>query len=841
MCVTGVARELAAHFSLPLDIPEPNAATSASVASDITVVIDDDVRCPRYLGRVARVAMGPSPAWMAQRLVKAGMRPISNVVDVTNYVLLERNQPLHAFDLAKLGGRGIVVRTAAAGEKITTLDGVERELTGDDLLICDAERVPQAVAGIMGGATAEVSDTTTEILLESAYFERMGIALTSKRLKLRSESSARFERGIDPDAIARNAERAMELLVEVAGAQVAADAVDVYPRPVERERIRLRASRVNAVLGTALDAEDVWDSLAPLGIELDSDPDATDGDTVVAIVPTFRPDLDREIDLVEEVARRIGFDRIGRTLPDTHGQVGALTLRQRERRLVADALVGAGFSEAITLSLVSPADLERAGAPLDRLVRATNPLRSEESVLRTAVLPGLLRALAGNRNQGLPDVALFEMGRVFLSPVGDDRDGPLPDEPEQVAFAWSGHVRRRPVEDDRPVDVYDAVDAVRAVLGALGVADVSFEPVANPGFRAGRAATVTVSGVAAGTVGEISPTVLDALHLEAPVVGAELVLDTLLDAPRRDRTFRAPSRFPASLLDLAFVADQSVAAASIEATLRAELGDVLEAVRCFDDYRSDELAAAGKRSLAFSAPVAGARPHPRRHRGRRAANPGGGRGRAGARRRAARVAGRPGGRGQGGRCSRSASTCPTTAWTTSRNARRGRRRVAHRARGHHPRRCGDAHRRRRQRLRRPVLHDARRAPARRRRRPHPLRRHRGLRHQAAARLARQRPRLARVVGSGGRGPHQFAPARSLPGTDGGRRCRRGDRCHRGERHPHRGRDGDQSRPAAPRGGVRRPAAATLAALLPFAVHIARRPRRGHAHRGPERGDPAHDG
>ena len=605
MCVTGVARELAAHFSLPFDLPEPNAPVASDVTSQISVVIDDDVRCPRYLGRVARVTLGPSPAWMAQRLVKAGMRPISNVVDVTNYVLLERNQPLHAFDLAKLGGRGIVVRTATAGETITTLDDVERELTPDDLLICDAARVPQAVAGIMGGSTSEVSDATTEILLESAYFERMGIALTSKRLKLRSESSARFARGIDPDAIARNAERAMELLVEVADAKVAPDAVDVYLRPVERERIILRASRVNAVLGTTLDAEDVWDALAPLGIELDSPAEDGDGtspsDGVVAIVPTFRPDLDREIDLVEEVARRIGFDRIGRTLPDTRGQVGALTPRQRERRLVADALVGVGLSEAITLSLVAPADLERAGAPLDRLVRATNPLRAEESVLRTAVLPGLLRALAGNRNQGLADAALFEMGRVFLSPAGDRAvdAGPLPDEPEHVAIAWSGGVRRRPVENDRPVDVYDAVDAVRAVLDALGVADVVLEPVTNTGFRPGRAARVLVSGVEAGTVGEIAPAVLDALNLEAPVVAAELELDVLLDAPRRNRTFRAPSRFPASLLDLAFVVDESVAAASIEATLRAELGDVLEAVRCFDVFRADSLGA-GRRSLAFT-------------------------------------------------------------------------------------------------------------------------------------------------------------------------------------------------------------------------------------------------
>jgi phenylalanyl-tRNA synthetase beta chain len=606
MCIAGVARELAAHFSLPFDLPEPTAPADASVTSDVSVVVEDDARCPRYLARVARVTLGDSPAWMAQRLVKAGMRPISNVVDVTNYVLLERNQPLHAFDLSKLAGRGIVVRVADAGETITTLDGVERILTSEDLLICDAERTPQAIAGIMGGSTSEVSAGTTDVLLESAYFERMGIARSSKRLKLRSESSARFERGIDPDAIALNAERAMELLVDVAGAQVAPDSCDVYPAPVERARIRVRSARVNAVLGTDLDAEDVWDSLAPLGIELTSpevdgaEVDGAGADELVAVVPTFRPDLEREIDLVEEVARRIGFDRIGRTLPDTHGQVGMLTVPQRERRLVADALVGLGLSEAITLSLVAPADLERAGAPLDRVVRATNPLRAEESVLRTAVLPGLLRAVAGNRAQGLADTALFEMGRVFLT-SRPRRSGasPLPDEPEHVALALAGQIHRRPVEDDRAVDVYDAVDAVRGVLDALGIVDAAFVPETLTGYRAGRAARVVVGGRDAGTVGEVGPDVLAALGLDAPVVAAELVVDVLLDATRRDRAFQAPSRYPASSVDLAFVLADSVAAGDVLSTLRAAVGDELEDVRLFDVFTSEAFGA-GRRSLAFT-------------------------------------------------------------------------------------------------------------------------------------------------------------------------------------------------------------------------------------------------
>ncbi len=594
MCIIGVARELAAHFKLDLVVPEPRALRDPTVTSGITVAVEDPERCPRYLGWVADVTVRESPAWMAQRLLKAGMRPISNVVDVTNYVLLERNQPLHAFDRSKLGGDGIVVRLATDGEAITTLDGVARELTREDLLICDAARIPQAIAGIMGGSTSEVDERTSQILLESAYFERMGIAKSSKRLKLRSESSARFERGIDPEAVAWNAERAMELLAEVADARVASSAEDAYASPVPRRTIRVRTRRVNQVLGTELDAEDVWDALAPLGIELDGAGDAP----MTATVPTFRPDLEREIDLVEEVARRVGFDRIGRTVPQPPGQVGALTRTQRDRRTVADALVGFGASEAITLSLVSPADLARAGAPLDRVVHASNPLRAEESVLRTRILPGLLRVVAFNRSQGLHDVALFEQGHVFYTPT--DGDGPLPDEREHLALALTGMVRRRPVEDDRPVDVYDAVDALRTVAEALGIAAVGLDAADLAGYRAGHAARVLADGDDIGAVGEVGAAVVDALRLEAPVVAFEVSLDRLFAASRRDRSFVPLSRYPALTFDLAFVLPDAVPAAAVVASLRAAIEpEVLEDVRVFDEFRSGALGS-GRRSMAFA-------------------------------------------------------------------------------------------------------------------------------------------------------------------------------------------------------------------------------------------------
>jgi phenylalanyl-tRNA synthetase beta chain len=592
MCIIGVARELAAHFGWPLDVPEPHAPVDASAAGDVTVRIEAPDRCPRYLARVARVEMGPSPAWMTQRLAKAGMRPISNVVDVTNYVLLERNQPLHAFDLGRLGGGGIIVRLAREGERITTLDAVDRELTPGDLLICDAESVPQAIAGIMGGSTAEVSDTTTEILLESAYFEAMGVARSSKRLKLRSEASARFERGTDPEGVATHADRAMELLAEVAAAAVAPEAVDEYPRPVARPQIRVRTGKVNRVLGTQLTDTEVLAALRPLGIEVEGS-----GDALVAVPPTFRPDLEREIDLIEEVGRRIGFAAIGRTVARPSDQVGGLTRRQRERRLVADILVGAGLSEAVSIPLVAPADLERAGAPLDRLVEAANPLRAEESVLRTRVLPGLLRAAARNQARGLVDLALFEIGRVFLAPSG--RGALLPDEPYHAAAVMTGTAQRRPVEDDRAVDAYDAGDVVRQLFDGVEIADGRVESATRPGFHPARAASVVVDGTEIGVVGELDPELLAGLELAGPVVALELDLDRLLDAPRRDRTFRPPSTYPPSNIDLAFVVADEVEAGAVAATLRSTAGELLEDLRLFDVFRADAIGA-GRKSLAFA-------------------------------------------------------------------------------------------------------------------------------------------------------------------------------------------------------------------------------------------------
>ena len=592
MCVVGVARELAAHFRLPLTVPEPAPAREGP-ALTVPVTIDAPDRCPRYVAWTAEVTMGESPAWMQQRLVKAGMRPISNVVDVTNYVLLERNQPLHAFDLDRLAGPGIVVRLARDGETITTLDGVERTLDPSDLLICDGNRAPQALAGIMGGGDSEVSGATTRILLEAAYFDPMGIAKSSKRLKLRSESSARFERGIDPDAVATAAARAMELFVDVAGARVSPALVDEYPRPAARPRIHLRTSKVNGVLGTALTDTEVLAALRPLGIDVTGA-----GDDLEAVPPTFRPDLEREIDLVEEVARRVGFDAIGRTVPKPEHQVGGLNRRQQERRLAADALAGAGISEAVTIPLVSPEAAARFSDETPVVV--ANPLRSEESVLRPSLLPGLVAAAAYNVARGQADVALFEIGRVFFSSDSTpDAATVLPHELEAVAGILTGSRRRAPIEPDRAVDVYDAVALVRTLADALGVAGLRLEPEVVPGFDPRASARVYAGDAGVGVVGALAPAALAVAGLGEATVAFELVLDALTRAARVDRQYRPPSSFPPSTIDLAFVVGDDVWAAQVIGTLHDAGGALLESVHCFDEFRGTQVGE-GRRSLAFA-------------------------------------------------------------------------------------------------------------------------------------------------------------------------------------------------------------------------------------------------
>jgi phenylalanyl-tRNA synthetase beta chain len=592
MGITGVAREIATAFGLPYTVPEVEPDNVVDTIGDVEVVVEAPDRCPRFVALVANVTMGPSPAWMQRRLRLAGMRSISNVVDVTNYVMLERCRPLHAFDLERLRGRGIVVRLAEAGEKMVTLDDVTRTFTAEDLLVCDAERRPQGIAGIMGGAEAEVAEDTTEILLEAAYFEPSGVARTAKRLGIRSEASARFERGIDPNGTATGATRAMELFGQVAVATPSPHAIDVYPKPILPARITVRTARVNKLLGTGLPTDEMRALISPLGIDTEGD-----GDTFEAIAPTFRPDLEREIDIVEEVARRVGLQHIARTVPSNPEKVGALTPSQRERRALADVVVGAGYDETYALPLVAPSDLAAAGFATDVAVEVQNPLRAEESLLRTALLPGLLRAVALNASHGAPDVALFEIGSVFLRPTGNEI---LPEESTHLAAARAGRIGRMPHEPDRDVAPHDIVAVVRAIAEELRLADWELRATADaPGLHPVRTAELQVDGRRAGVVGEVARDVVAALGLPSPVVAFELDVSALGTATRQPRAYRPVSRFPPAVVDLAFVVDESVPAGDVLATLRAAAADVAERIELFDVFRSDALGA-GRVSLAFA-------------------------------------------------------------------------------------------------------------------------------------------------------------------------------------------------------------------------------------------------
>jgi phenylalanyl-tRNA synthetase beta chain len=593
MSVVGIARELAAHFRLPLSVPEAEPTDDRDTLDGVTAIVEAADRCPRLVVRVAAVTPGDSPAWMQRRLRLAGMRPISNVVDVTNYVMLERCRPLHAFDLGRLTGRGIVVRLADRGEQMTTLDGVERELHPDDLLICDSQRAPQAIAGIMGGRDSEVDGDTREILLESAYFEPAGIAASAKRLGLRSEASARFERGVDPNGAATGATRAMQLLAEVAGGRAADAMIDRYPKPIVRARIPVRTGRVNAILGTELEPDTVQELLRPLDVEIEDG--AGSVRDFVARPPTNRPDLEREIDIIEEVGRCYGLNNIVRTVP-TSPSVGRLTTTQRERRLVADVLVGAGLCEAFTLPLVAPADLEAAGLPLVGVVELENPLRAEESVLRTSLLAGLLGALSTNVARGNTDASLFELGTVFAAPTPGSV---LPVERDHLAAAATGVVRGRPFAPDRALEPADAVAWLEALTDALRLADVRLVAGGRPGFEAARSARLIVDGTEAGSVGQIAPAAAAHFGITAGAIAIELDLGLLLDASRRSLLAQPVSRYPSSSVDLAFVVADAVPAGDVLRTLREAGGDLLESGSVFDTFRSDAIGS-GRVSLAFS-------------------------------------------------------------------------------------------------------------------------------------------------------------------------------------------------------------------------------------------------
>ncbi len=588
MSVVGVAREMAAATGADLRLPDTSVAEGEGKAAEAaTVEVLDAERCPRYLARVVTgVRVGPSPISAQIRLTASGMRPLSNVVDATNYALIEMGHPMHPFDLAALEGPSIVVRRARDGERLITLDEVERAFTEDDLLIADAER-GVAVAGVMGGAETEVGEGTTDVLLESAYFQPLGVLRTARRLGLKTEASVRFERGADPEAVAPAAARAAGLITAWSGGTVLPGEIDAGGLP-SRRTLRVRSSRASLLLGMSVTTGDVLEVMERLRL-----PAAGDGDAVQVEVPGHRVDLGIEADLIEEVGRVLGYENIPSSLPGVK-QAGGLSTEQRLGRRVRDALVRAGLHEAQSSSFARAADLKLFEDARARGVRVANPIAEDEGFLRTSLLPGLLRAAALSTGHRRPAVRLFEVGHVMHA--GDD--GPV--EREQVAVLLAGPAAEQWPAERRERDFLDAKGVLERLMEALGAAEewALGDPLGSP-YHPGRSATVLLEGEAIGELGEIHPRVTEAFDLEARVAAFEVQAEPLLAAAGAEVAYAAVSRFPPIRRDVAFLLDADTPAGAVKAALAEAAGELLDRVLLFDVFEGEPLPA-GKKSLAFA-------------------------------------------------------------------------------------------------------------------------------------------------------------------------------------------------------------------------------------------------
>jgi phenylalanyl-tRNA synthetase beta chain len=590
LSMIGFARELAAAYDLAVRLPStapgakiPLAPVIVGESARLKVTLEDPDLCPRYATAVAEVTPTVSPAWMTQRLHGAGLRPISPVVDITNYVLLELGQPMHAFDLAKLAGSELRIRRAEPGESLTTLDGVERTLDADMLVIADA-RQAQAAAGVMGGSASEVSGTTRTVALESAYFKPASVRRTSKRLDLKTEASSRFERGADISTPVVALQRAIALMQQIGAGRLIDPIVDRYPLPRGPRTLQLRRQRLGALLGLQVPDADVARILERLGLTIT---DVADGWSVT--IPTFRVDLLREVDLIEEVGRHYGFDKLEAAFPAMSAAAPAPDDRVSRDQLVRRVLTTAGLSEAVTFGFLD-AKAAEAFAPdgdAGRLVPVKNPLSAKFDMLRPSLLPGLLDAVAHNRRHGRRDVALFEIGSRFTTGAGETRG---------VAFAWTGAaVPEHWSGGAREVDFFDAKGVVELLCSALNV-PVRFDAARRQYLVPGQAASVVAGEIVVGAVGLIAPSIADGRGAprQDSIFAAELNLERLSSSAvgQNDWVHTLP-RHPFVVRDLSIVVSDALPAEIIRGTIQAagvQTGAPLVGIAFFDRYRGKGVA-----------------------------------------------------------------------------------------------------------------------------------------------------------------------------------------------------------------------------------------------------------
>ncbi|HHV17386.1 MAG TPA: phenylalanine--tRNA ligase subunit beta [Thermoanaerobacterales bacterium] len=589
LSIIGIAREVAATFKLELDIPQIRLKEEAVgyVQDRAKINIEAEDLCRRYVTRLVEdVVIKPSPLWMQRRLQTCGVRPINNIVDITNYVMLEMGQPLHAFDFDKLEGGSIIVRRGNISEKMVTLDGISREINEDMLVIADAKK-PVAIAGVMGGADSEITSSTTCILLESANFFGPSIRRTSRQMGLRSESSMRFEKGIDPNICLKAADRACELIEQLGVGKVLKGYIDVFPGKTEPKEIPFNSDKINRVLGTDICPEEMTDMLNRLEIQVKT---TIDGNKK-AIVPTFRLDMTEEADIIEEIGRMYGYDRLPITLPEGNVTHGKLNTYQKYVNDIKDVLVYNGYSEIYTYSFVSPRVFNSINAPDDsslrQVVTLLNPLGEDHSIMRTTLLPNMLDVMAFNLNRKAQELRLFETGAVYLPKELPLKE--LPYENKRIAIGLCGE----------SMEFYDLKKVIETLFAKLRIRKYDFSQERHFAFHTMRCAKIKVDKDEIGFVGEIHPDVLENYQINKKVYAAELDIDVILSKASKKINFKPLPKFPTSDRDLAVVVKETVLASDVLSAMKETGGKLLEKAELFDVYQGGQIPK-GYKSMAFS-------------------------------------------------------------------------------------------------------------------------------------------------------------------------------------------------------------------------------------------------
>lgn len=579
--VIGLAREAAVTFGKPLNVKKPEVKGGAA-ADGLTakVTVENTDLCPRYAFRVVKnIKIEESPSWIKERLKSAGVRPINNIVDITNFVMLEYGQPMHAFDLSYIKGNEIIVRNAKEGETITTLDGNEHTLDTSMLVIADAEK-PVAVAGVMGGENSEIKEDTKTLLFESANFDGASVRITAKKLGMRTEASGRYEKGLDPNVVGVALDRACEL-IEMLGAGEVTDVMqDVYSKERVMNEIPFDADKINAFLGTDIEEKEMVRILTELECKVENGK---------VVPPTFRADLEGFADIAEEVLRFHGYDKMPMTLLRGDTTAGGRTLRQALSLKAKNILVGAGAYEILTYSFTSPKSLDMLKIPEDsdlrNVIKITNPLGEENSIMRRTTVGSMLEILANNYNNRNEQAKLFEIGKIFNPVEGES----LADEPEKLTIGMYGGV-----------DYFDLKGIVEVLADAIGIKDIKFAAeTENPTFHPGRTAKVIIGGKDAGIMGEIHPDVLKNYEIPVKAYVAEIDLDAIIENADTEKSFIPMPKFPAVTRDIAMLVSDDVQVADIEDVIRGAAGKMLEELKLFDVYKGSQIAA-DKKSVAYS-------------------------------------------------------------------------------------------------------------------------------------------------------------------------------------------------------------------------------------------------